>query len=456
MMNEFARLVKHRMYGQPMGVPVGLTVMNRETVEYQIYRLTGDFPETVRDPLWKDIPLSKGLKDLFTSTAMQKLSRIKQLGPAHLLYPGAVHTRLDHSLGVCNAMRLIIRSLLCGKTPVKLTHEQIQAALAAAMLHDLGHFPYAHALKDMVSRDHEALGAEMITRDPALCTIIEEEMETSVQSVCSIIDHTIPSTDQGILLFRGILSGTLDPDKLDYLSRDALFCGIPYGMQDASYIIRNLSVTDQHTLAMPFEAIGAVEHLLFAKYSMYRNVYWHHVTRGATAMIKKAVSLGLSEGLFKEEDLYDLDDETFARLFEHFAGSKPSELFQAVRENRLLQCKASHSFTGETGRMSLLEDQGHREELEAAIHRDLKRFHPQLQQHEVLVDIPEQVSFESDMPILLDDGSHRPFSEIDELFNPQVVAAFVSSLRKIRLYVPRHIPVDIANSSLKGNIATYG
>lgn len=430
-------------------------MMNHNSTEYQIFRLTGNFSETVRDPLWRDIPLSCGFKTLFTSAPMQKLGRIRQLGPAHLLYPGAVHTRADHSLGVFHVTRLIILALLGGSSGRGIipdfTHEDIQAMLAAAMLHDLGHFPYAHALKDIVSKEHESLGAAMIMDDAILRNIIENRLETSVEKVCQIIDPSLPCENTVIQFFRTILSGTLDPDKLDYLSRDALFCGIPYGMQDSSYIIRHLAVTERMVLAVPFEAIGAVEHLLFAKYAMYRNVYWHHVTRGATAMIKKAILIGMRDRQFSEEDLYDLDDESFARLFTTDPGSPSSSLFRRVREHDLLQCRASAQV--EDGTVLATEM---KQDLETQIFEHVRRTCEGLEKHEVIIDIPEQVSFESDIPMLMDDGSCRPFHAVDELFTPPVVRAFVNSLRKVRLYLPAHVEERLARNALEGALSNHG
>jgi HD superfamily phosphohydrolase len=316
-----------------------------KSAEYQIFNLTANFTETIRDPLWKDIPLSSGFKKLFLSEPMQKLNRIKQLGPTYLLYPGALHNRASHSLGVFHLTRLIILSLLSRSSGYGIipsfSDSQINALLAASMLHDLGHFPYAHALKDIVKEEHEKLGATLIKQDEQLCSIIEKDLNSSVDAICQIIDNKSECNDEVISFFRTILSGTLDPDKLDYLSRDALFCGVPYGEQDASYIIRNLVVTKEMILALPFDAIGSVEHLLFAKYSMYRNVYWHHVTRSATAMIKKAVLLAFEENLFCENDLYNLDDESFANLFYNHKKSYAYSLFKDVRNNNLYKCHAS-------------------------------------------------------------------------------------------------------------------
>ena len=433
--------------------------MDRNTMRSQIAHLTTDYTYTVRDPLWRDIPLSGGFKALLSSGAMQKLNRIKQLGPAHLVYPGAVHTRLDHSLGVFHATRLILISLLTRTqrdTGSLISHEGIQAVLAAAMLHDVGHFPFAHALKDSVTAEHEHLGALSIENDRELRSIIEEELKTSVDAVCSIIDASRPNDSEEIGFLRNILSGTLDPDKLDYLSRDALFCGIPYGMQDASYIIRHLMINeDRMRISVPESAIGAVEHLLFAKYAMYRNVYWHQGTRSATAMIKKAVHLALAEGLFAERDLYDRDDESFARLFTRKAHSTPARLFDAVRNNRLLVSRLTLPYLPMEQHRRLYDDGTYRRWCEAEIHRRLYKRYPKLAVHELIIDIPENVSFESDIPIIRESGETVPFSEADELFTPDIVRTFTSSLRKIRIYTLPSMDESTLREAAKGIIQDH-
>ncbi len=421
-----------------------------KSAEYQIFNLTAKFTETIRDPLWKDIPLSSGFKKLFLSEPMQKLNRIKQLGPTYLLYPGALHNRASHSLGVFHLTRLIILSLLSRSSGYGIipsfTDSQINALLAASMLHDLGHFPYAHALKDIVKEEHEKLGALLIKQNAQLCSIIENDLNSSVDTVCQIIDNKSECNDKVIIFFRTILSGTLDPDKLDYLSRDALFCGVPYGVQDASYIIRNLVVTKEMILALPFEAIGSVEHLLFAKYSMYRNVYWHHVTRSATAMIKKAVLLAFKENLFSEKDLYNLDDESFANLFSNHKESYSYSLFKDVRNNHLYKCHAS---------LYSSLDSSMKREIEKELYTRLLKEIPNLKEHQVIVDIPEKVSFETDLPILIEDNELRPFNQVTDLFKAEVESAFASSLTKVRLFLPQRFVVDNKNKLLKEILNKY-
>lgn len=442
-------------------------MMNRQTASQQrfspaqreIALLIGDSSETVRDPLWKDIALSPAFKELLHSPVMQKLSRIKQLGPAHLLYPGAVHTRLDHSLGVFHVSRMIILSLLTAwanaDTAIPLTHEGIQALLAASMLHDLGHFPYAHALKDIVIRQHESLGSEIIAKDKTLQHLIGERLHTSVNAVCQIIDASMPCEDTEILFYRSLLSGTLDPDKLDYLSRDALFCGVPYGMQDASYIIRRLAYAEPGYLAVPYDAIGSVEHLLFSKYLMYQNVYWHHTTRCATAMIKKGIYLAIRGGVITESDVYNLDDESFLTLPLRFKQFVPLSLITHVRDNQLFSESARLSFNENNKRHAQCAELQTRLDREEELFRRLVIHYPWILPYQVIVDIPEDVSFEAQIPILFADGTIQPFASVDELFTPAVVHTFTASLRKIRLFTPAGVEHQLAQRALEEVLETH-
>jgi uncharacterized protein len=424
----------------------------------EIAYLSGDFSEPVRDPLWKDIGLSPAFKQLLRCEAMQKLGRIKQLGPTFHLYPGAVHTRLSHSLGVFHVARLmllaLLRSWVNGEYDCPFSHVGIQSFLSAAMLHDLGHFPYAHALKELALRDHEQLAAQIIEKDAIIQQILTDEIGASVAYVQAIIDETIPCDNPEIAFYRALLSGTLDPDKLDYLSRDAFFCGVPYGMQDSSYIISRIRYLPPGIPAIPIAAIGAVEHLLFSKYLMYQNVYWHHSTRSATAMIKKALYLAIAEQVIAPEDLYGLDDESFSLLGSTHADFLPFKLLSLVKENSLFPVHAQVRFDKNRAQHRSCLDLADRQILEEELFKMIIRSYPSLQKHEIIIDVPEQVSFEATIPIILSDGSTAPFSEADELFKSSVVEAFTASLRKIRIFAPQSLDgktVGDAFNSIIGN-----
>ena len=434
--------------------------MESRRAQNQIANLVGQFTDTVRDPLWKDIPLSKGFKALLGSEVVQKLSRIKQLGPVYLLYPGAVHTRLDHSLGVFHLSRLILLRLLSNKinspeATLNFSDEGINAFLAAALLHDVGHFPYAHALKDNISVTHESLGARLIGEEPSLRKIIESQLNTSLEWVTQIIDDSLPCDEGEILFYRRLLSGTLDPDKLDYLSRDALFCGVPYGVQDAAYIIRHLKANRDTTLYLPLDAIGGVEHLLFAKYSMYKNVYWHPKVRSATATIKKVLFLALEGGSVTQEGLFNLDDESLYHLLEQEAPSPLFNLAQRVHNNQLLEERASLPYNA-SYHNDLFSDKLHRRGVENSIWSALKGKYPNLSPLEVVIDIPEEVSFEADLMIELEDKGLKPFSQVDPLFTPTTVALFTQSIRQIRLFLPSYVNEGDAKGPFLEEIAPHG
>lgn len=386
---------------------------------------------TIRDPLWKDIKLSRAFKSILLTPTVQKLGRIKQLGPTFHLYPGAVHTRLDHSLGVYHIGFSILQSLFGQNRELPITEEGALTFLCACLLHDIGHFPFAHSLKELPLASHEAIACTMIREDTVLHKAIEMA-GLNAERVGSIIDEHQETTDEEILLYRSILSGTLDPDKLDYLNRDAFFCGVPYGTQDVSYIVDRLVVAGGR-MALQEEALGSVEHLLFSKYLMYRNVYWHTTTRSATAMIKKAVLASLSDGSLLAEDLYGLDDEQFFSL-PQLKQFTCSNLFSLVRDNQLYKATFEKPYDEE----GVLERENRNLFLRLAFE---ERVAGKLgcDPSEVIVDIPEPISFETDLPILHENGSISTFGEVDHLFSYDIGRVFTKSLRKFRIFTPHTI-----------------
>ncbi len=394
--------------------------------------LYGEQQFSIRDPLWKDIRLPISFKPIIGDPVFQKLGRIKQLGPAFHLYPGAVHTRLDHSLGVYHVGFLILSSLLkqamYGKSVLPCTEEGMKTFLCACLLHDIGHFPFAHSLKELPLKSHEAIADSLIRQHESLYKAIRQAGIQGEQ-VGLIIDERLPCDDKEIKLYRNILSGTLDPDKLDYLNRDAFFCGVPYGTQDVSYITDQLMVVDSK-LAVTEQAIGSVEHLLFSKYLMYRNVYWHKTTRSATAMIKKAILLSFADGSLNGEDLYGLDDEQFFLL-----PSSNASLFAAVRDNRLYRLSYEKAFEAEGELETQNKDLTKRMEFEAGLAGKLG-----VPESHIIVDIPEPISFESDIPILCEGGVLKHFQDLDQIFSYDIGRVFTKSLRKFRIFTPSSIP----------------
>ena len=382
--------------------------------------------QTIRDPLWKDITIPSFLHDVIQSPSFVKLGRIKQLGVAFHLYPGAVHTRLNHSLGVFHLAKEMIESLLYRRADEgRFTLKGVHHFLASVLLHDIGHFPFTHSLKELPLLSHEELATHLLDRDKILHdALIASDLDPTL--IKQIIDENLPTDDSEILLYRSMLSGALDPDKLDYLNRDAYFAGVPYGVQDVSYITDHLLIYDG-ALTISASALGSVEHLLFSKYLMYRNVYWHRATRSATAMIKRYLYENLSDGKIQEDELYDLDDESFFLL-----GSEErplSQLIAAVRSNQLYTPVIEEPFDENNPLHRRAGSLSHRREMEKHLEQMCN-----LSAGSLVIDIPEHVSFESDIPVIKDGEYLGTFENVDPLFNRTRALEVTTSLRMLRIF----------------------
>jgi uncharacterized protein len=375
--------------------------------------LENDYTEPVRDPVWKHIFLSPGLLRIAEQAGFQKLDRIRQLGPASLVYPGATHTRRSHSLGVFHLARrmittLVRKGLAGGPSRVEgITREGVTAFLCAALLHDIGHYPFAHSLKDLDVEAHEALASHQVLGDfgPA----IRGHLRVEPEAVAAIIDRRLAYRgSENVGYFRALLSGALDPDKLDYLNRDAFFCGVPYGVQDVDFILEEVSPDPVRGVAISRKGVMALENLLFSKYLMYKTVYWHKTVRIATAMIKKAIASALAGGAIRPGDLYGLDDEEFFARFTA-RGFPGSRLIADVRSRSLYKQVFRVPFSDAAAGHRRLEKVGERlateERIAGVASRALGRPVPA---DSIVVDVPERISFEIDIPVIDAPGGGTP------------------------------------------------
>ncbi len=284
--------------------------------------------KAIRDPVWGYIYLPEPLLALIDTEDFQRLRNITQLGFVHLVYPGARHTRFEHSLGVYHLAKQFLVRLLRSDPPLELEDEDIRVFLAATLLHDIGHYPFSHTLEELLPffEEHEER-ARRIIEDPssAVNGVLRCDLNVDPTRVANVIDYKskdrqIPQRD---LLLANILSGTLDPDKIDYLLRDSMFCGIPFGesVNRDRLIASIIYDRRRRRLAVNSKGVSAVEALVFTNYLMYRNVYWHHSVRSATAMFKRAV-----QDILVNSDC-SLDVTDFHRLTE-------GELILALRQEQ--------------------------------------------------------------------------------------------------------------------------
>ena len=264
--------------------------------------------EILRDPLWNNIRLDPLALALLETPVVQRLRYVRQLGLAFLVYPGATHSRFEHALGAWHLAGVALRLLEERGALEGIDARAQQIVRAAALLHDVGHYPFSHALEEIGVTHHEQVAYPLITSGPVARVLRDALGDSAPEEVFALI--TGRSTDA----LQGLISGSLDLDKIEYLKRDATMCGVPYGEIDVDRLLNSLVIVqtpDRTTrmIGVHEKGLSALESLLFAKYQMYRNVYWHHAVRSATAMYKRLVAVALDSGHVAADKVAQFTDE---------------------------------------------------------------------------------------------------------------------------------------------------
>ena len=221
----------------------------------------------------------------------QRLRRIQQMALAQLVYPGAVHTRLHHSLGAYHLMTIAINELK--EKGIEITHQEALAAKAAILLHDIGHGPYSHALEKVLLKgiDHETISLRIMqTLNEEENSILKGQLTLAIQ---------IFTNQYHKKFLHQLISGQLDVDRLDYLSRDSFFTGVSEGVVGYERILKMLTVKDNE-LVVEEKGLNSVEKFLFARQLMYWQVYRHKTVVASEKMLVKIVER--AQYLFNQND----------------------------------------------------------------------------------------------------------------------------------------------------------
>lgn len=311
---------------------------------------------SVRIPELRNVPITRRVAEIVDHPAFQRLRRVRQLGPTHLVYPGATHTRFEHSLGVYSCVRLYVLNLLRNPAfAASATEGDIMCVLAAGLVHDLGHYSFAHNLEalHLKGRDtpkHEQVGArivrgelEALRGERPIAAILREDFGVDPERVIALCTGNFdgePTAMDGVL--RSIVSSTIDADKMDYLERDSIHLGVPYGRNyDRDRLLASLTLNEDETSIAVF-AKGKVsaEIFVFGRYTMFSEAYWHHTVRSAAAMVEVALAAFDSRNDFAPDELLAVllahDDDGFLRWLVDQSpdGSATRYLLENMSQNR--------------------------------------------------------------------------------------------------------------------------
>lgn len=317
----------------------------------------GDIPEIreldrrqqlIRIPPQLDVPLTPRVRQIIDTAEFRRLARISQLGLVELVYPAAHHSRFEHSLGVYRVALMYLKRLshdarFCDA----ISAHDAEVFIAAALLHDLGHWPFCHPIEDidLLGVPEHEMFANSFLLEGEVADALRDDWGINPREVVALLSEKPRDARSSIL--HSMLSGPIDVDKMDYLYRDSLHAGVPYGQHfDQERLIGSLCLNEAGDgLAITEKGRTAAEMMVFARYVMFSEVYWHHTVRAATAMLQRAFYV-LHGDLDLDALFRTTEQGTIDRLLQA-AGSGPAAdllngLFGSVR--RLYKRLAEYSY----------------------------------------------------------------------------------------------------------------
>lgn len=272
--------------------------------------MTLKFVGEITDPIHKNIKFTWLEKELIDTHIFQRLRRIRQLAGAHLVYPGALHSRFEHSIGS------MFLAGLAGQTLYNKDYfsdqDYVQKLRVSALLHDIGHGPFSHLFEEISKTEpnytfnHESLGYQIITK-----TIISDIIKRNGYDPNEIASISFGKHNLNFL--NEVISGGLSVDLMDYLPRDSYFSGTEYGKIDYYRIIDSLEVASNNKLGIEKSSLYSYESMLISRYQMFKAVYFHKTVRSGEVMLLNSMQMQNKQMQFTNikylTDFFDLHDE---------------------------------------------------------------------------------------------------------------------------------------------------
>lgn len=310
-----------------------------------------NFPKEIRDTIHGFVYRTEQEEAIIDSKVFQRLRGIKQLALANRVYPGALHTRFDHSIGVMHIGGRMAEQLDLEKDKDK------EIIRLACLLHDIGHGPFSHVSEEVLEKFSpiSKTGEREEIHEKITCSIIKHSKELDLREKQreQIIDLIQTNNQESIK--RGIITGPIDADKQDYLLRDSYYCGVKYGIFDLERLIESLTPIDvgtENLIGVKESGVHAVEQFVISKYYMSTQVYRHKIRLVTDAMIVNGLELGIrNDNLQFLRDIYQYNDDkkyidnflkwddnrVFNEILFHTKTGLCKDIFQNLRDRKLFK-----------------------------------------------------------------------------------------------------------------------
>jgi len=410
----------------------------------------------VRIPQEMDVPITSRVRSIIDTPEFRRLARIPQLGLVSLVYPAAHHTRFEHSLGVYRMALMYLQRLGHDARFCDLIQPRdAELFLVAALLHDLGHWPFCHPIEDLrlpgVPQHEMFLNSLLLEGE--IADHLREDWKIQPREIVALLSEKPRDNKSRVL--STMISGPIDVDKMDYLFRDSLHAGVPYGRNfDRQRLIGSLCLNENLTgLALTEKGRTAAEMMVFSRYVMFSEVYWHHAVRSATAMLQRAFYE--LHGELELDTLFRLEEqEMVAAMTAAAAGGPAADLLVGLfgPTRRLYKRLAEFSHFQSRHLYDRLARRPYHwlvacsEGLSAALSHHLSR---RVAPHEVLVDAPPvklEVEFKVDIHFGRE-GLYRPLGDVSPVVRTLAREQFDEYVKRVRVFIAPNLAEEMQDQS---------
>ena len=343
----------------------------------------------IQDTIHGLLKIEDWMIKIIDTPEFQRLRRISQIGFANLVFPGANHTRFEHSLGVMEIARRLVER-------INIDEDEKMEIVASALLHDVAHLPFSHCSESVVERhlglNHE--NVEVVLKRGE----IREVLRDLGLNVRRMVAHIKGLSD------CNVVKGDIDADRIDYLMRDSHYTGVAHGVFDAQRLINKIVFVDKK-MVIDAGGLRSAESLLISRFLMYTTVYYHHVCRIARKMFEKALEFCIEEGNLKPKDLFYMDDPTIINFLKE-NGGYPKDVVERLLNRRLFK-RALYVESKRVGvNLNRIDPSTAEREIAERAGVDEKY---------VIVDIPKLANGEEFEALVLVDGEIKKLDEVSSL-----------------------------------------